>query len=97
MNKSVKRVYVGDIGEIVVKAPITPITEHIDIDRYTNRGLFKILLDHGVDVRLLCGIETCDKHVNMVLVGANKLPDGMNWCDDMRYCNNCWQWFRWKV
>lgn len=93
-RRGVAAIYIGDIGEIVIQPPVKPLTEKVDTDALTTRQMFQIALDHGVDVRYLLGVADCEDHDGMVYVGGNKLPDGYNWCDNMRYCNNCWRWFR---
>lgn len=87
-------VYVGDIGDITVAAPLTPIPLDIDIDALTNRELFKLLLDHGVDVRLILGVDYCYQHVDMIYLGGLPMPEGYSLFENTRYCRNCWAWWR---
>ena len=93
-RNGMKPVYVGDIGEIVIKTPISKPTRKLDLENMSLRELFREALECGFDVRELIGVEGCDKHVGMVFLGGKTMPQGMNLVENCVYCKNCWQYFR---
>lgn len=90
------RVYVGDVGEIVVKEPKKTLPKDLDLSKYDFRELCNIAILVGIDLRQIIGVEKCSNHIRMVVLGDKEMPEGMNIFEHCVYCQNCWQIFRMK-
>jgi hypothetical protein len=95
-NNGMKRIYIGDVGEIPAPYGYTQISPDLDIDSLTTREMFSLLLEAGVPLQKIIGIDNCYEHTNMVWLGANSLPSEMNLLEDVVYCRNCFQQYRRK-
>lgn len=90
-----KLLYIGDIGDTTpLYHPITAPSPEIDLDALDARQMMNLAIENGFQVRDLIGISHCYEHVDMVLLGDRKLPDGMNLFENCSYCKNCFQLFR---
>lgn len=92
-----RRVYVGDIGVITPPTTLRDIPEDTNLDAMTYRELYNLALIVGVNMNELLGLRQCVLHIDMVVLGGNKLPDGFNIPEDTVFCLNCWQQFRGKI
>lgn len=89
-------VYIGDVGVITPPTPKTPIPQNFDFSQLTYRQICNLLVACGYDVRDIIPIEHCSDHASMIFLGGKELPEGYNFFEDVKYCKNCWQLFRFK-
>lgn len=94
-----QKVFLGEIGDIVVTAPITnePL-RNVDLDdeNLSLRDLCNLALRCNIDVRELIGVKYCGEHYDMVLLADKELPAGYNLFEHCVYCRNCFTFFRLK-
>lgn len=89
-------VYVGDIGEVWIIPERRPLPSDEEIETLDLHQLVAVALECGVKLYDIIGIRSCGEHYNMVLLGANAMPQGFNLIEHCNFCKNCFQLFRLK-